>query len=260
MKDESGRLNRAHNQPPPMEIIPAIDLRGGRCVRLRQGDFDQETVFGHDPAESAACWEAEGASRIHVVDLDGARSGWPVNVESVRRIVQTVKIPCQLGGGLRDEATIAVWLEAGVDRLVVGTMALREPEWFSHMARAYPGRLLLGLDAREGRVAAQGWLELSTAPALDLARKFDRLPLAGIIYTDIARDGTLEGPNLEGIAALLSTVETPVIASGGIGDLGDLERLGALPLAGCIVGRALYEGRFTLGEAIRRVEQSRRTA
>jgi phosphoribosylformimino-5-aminoimidazole carboxamide ribotide isomerase len=236
-----------------MQLIPAIDLRGGRCVRLRQGDFDQETVFSDDPAEMAARWETEGAGRIHVVDLDGARSGRPVNIESVRNIVRRVGVPCQLGGGLRDQATIAVWLAAGVDRLVVGTRALEDPEWFSRMARAYPGRLLLGLDAREGRVAIAGWQEVSTTLALELALKFDHLPLAGVIYTDIARDGTLEGPNLAAIATLARSVRTPVIASGGVGALSDLERLAALPIASCIVGRALYEGRFTLGEAIRRV-------
>jgi phosphoribosylformimino-5-aminoimidazole carboxamide ribotide isomerase len=238
-----------------MQVIPAIDLRGGRCVRLRQGDFDQETVFGDDPAEMAARWESEGAARIHVVDLDGARSGRPVNIEPVRRIIERVRIPCQLGGGLRDEATIAVWLAAGVERLVVGTMALRDPAWFRHMTEAYAGRLLLGLDARDGKVASDGWLDVSSAPALELARTFDQLPLAGIVYTDISRDGTLEGPNLEGIAALATAVKTPVIASGGVGKLGDLELLAALPIAGCIVGRALYEGQIDLRQAIHRVEE-----
>jgi phosphoribosylformimino-5-aminoimidazole carboxamide ribotide isomerase len=238
-----------------MQIIPAIDLRGGRCVRLRQGDFDQETVFGDDPAEMAARWEAEGAMRIHLVDLDGARTGRPVNVEAVRQIARRVGVPCQLGGGVRDQATIAAWLEAGIDRLVVGTMALRDPAWFGRMAQAYSGRLLLGLDVRDGRVAVDGWFDVSTARALDLATEFDRLPLAGIIYTDIARDGTLAGPNLESITALAQSVQTPVIASGGVGELRDLELLAALPIAGCIVGRALYEGRFTLTEAIDRAQR-----
>ena len=179
-----------------MQVIPAIDIRGGHCVRLRQGDFDQETIFGDDPAAMAARWESEGAARIHLVDLDGAKAGRPVNVEAVRRILATVKVPCQLGGGIRDEATIAAWLEEGLDRIVVGTQALRDPDWFGRMTRAYPGRLLLGLDARDGQVAAQGWLEVSSVAALALAQEFDALPMAGIIYTDIARDGTLEGPNL----------------------------------------------------------------
>jgi phosphoribosylformimino-5-aminoimidazole carboxamide ribotide isomerase len=235
-----------------MQVIPAIDLRGGRCVRLRQGDFEQETVFGDDPTAIAERWASEGAARIHLVDLDGAKSGQPVNVEAVTEIVRQVGVPCQLGGGVRDQATIAAWLDAGVDRVVIGTQALRDPDWFARMAETYPGRLLLGLDARDGRVATQGWLELSGVAALTLAKQFDGLPMAGIIYTDIARDGTLEGPNLLAIDALAQTVRTPVIASGGVGELSDVERLTALPIVGCIVGRALYEGRFSLGEAIKR--------
>jgi phosphoribosylformimino-5-aminoimidazole carboxamide ribotide isomerase len=233
-----------------MQVIPAIDLRGGYCVRLRQGDFEQETVFDDDPVAVAARWEAEGATRIHLVDLDGAKAGRPVNIEAVERIIHRVGVPCQLGGGLRDEATIAAWLTAGIERLVIGTQALRDPEWFGEMAHAYPSRLLLGLDARDGRVATRGWLDLSNTVAVDLARQFDHLPLAGMIYTDIARDGTLEGPNVEAIAILCRVVRTPLIASGGVGQLHDLERLAELPLAGCLVGRALYEGRFTLSEAI----------
>jgi phosphoribosylformimino-5-aminoimidazole carboxamide ribotide isomerase len=233
-----------------MQVIPAIDVRAGRCVRLRQGDFGQETVFGDDPTAMAERWESEGAGRIHLVDLDGAKAGRPVNVDAVRQVVSRVGIPCQLGGGIRDEATIAAWLEEGLDRVVVGTQALRDPDWFGRMARAYPNRLLLGLDARDGQVASQGWLEVSGVAALALAQEFDPLPLAGIIYTDIARDGTLEGPNLGAIAALAQAVRTPVIASGGVGSLEDLERLAALPIVACIVGRALYEGRFSLAEAL----------
>jgi phosphoribosylformimino-5-aminoimidazole carboxamide ribotide isomerase len=237
-----------------MQVIPAIDLRGGCCVRLRQGDFEQETVFGADPAAMAERWEAEGAARIHLVDLDGARTGRPVNVEAVRAIVRRVRVPCQLGGGLRDQATIAMWLEAGLDRVVVGTQALRDPDWFGQMALAFPSRLILGLDARDGRVATEGWLDLSSVQAMTLAQQYDRLPLAGIIYTDIARDGTLAGPNFDAIATLARSVQTPVIASGGVGALDDVGRLAGLPLAGCIVGRALYEGRFTLAEAIDRAK------
>jgi phosphoribosylformimino-5-aminoimidazole carboxamide ribotide isomerase len=239
-----------------MRVIPAIDLRGGLCVRLHQGDYGRETVFGDDPEAIAARWETDGASLIHLVDLDGAKSGRPVNVEPVQRIVKRVSVPCQLGGGVRDEATISEWLVAGLDRVVVGTQALRDPEWFRVMARAYPGRLVLGLDAREGKVATQGWLETSTVVAASLAVQFEDLPLAAIVYTDIARDGTLEGPNLEATRALAERVRTPVIASGGVGSLKDLERLAALPIVGSIVGRALYEGRFSLAEAITRVEGS----
>jgi phosphoribosylformimino-5-aminoimidazole carboxamide ribotide isomerase len=234
-----------------MQVIPAIDLRGGLCVRLRQGDFDQETVFGADPVAVAARWEAEGATRIHLVDLDGAKAGRPVNIDAVSRIVQQIGVPCQLGGGIRDQATISGWLDAGVERLVVGTQALKDPEWFERMAETYPDRLFLGLDARDGRVATSGWLNLSSIVAVDLAKQFDHLPLAGIIYTDIARDGTLEGPNFEAIRALCRVVQTAIFASGGVGQLGDLERLAELPIMGCVVGRALYEGRFTLSEAIR---------
>src|SRR5208337_3758378 len=210
-----------------MRVIPAIDLRGGLCVRLRQGDYDRETVFSNDPALMAARWEAEGATLIHLVDLDGAKSGRPVNVGAVRRILE---------------------------RVIVGTQALRDPDWFRSMAENYPGRLVLGLDARAGKLATQGWLETSRVDATTLAEQFEGLPLAGIIYTDIARDGTLEGPNLDATRALAERVKTPVIASGGVGCLADLQRLARLPIAGCIVGRALYEGTFSLVEAIAHVE------
>ena len=232
-----------------MQVIPAIDLRGGCCVRLQQGDYGRETVFGADPAAMAAKWESEGASRIHLVDLDGARDGRPVNVEAVRSILATVKAPCQLGGGVRDEATIATWLEAGLDRVIVGTRALQDPPWFRSMVEKYPGRLTLGLDARDGRVATGGWLDVSHVEATTLALQFDDLPLAAIIYTDIARDGMLEGPNVETTESLARTLKTPVTASGGVGRLEDLARLAEGPVAACIVGRALYEGRFTLREA-----------
>jgi phosphoribosylformimino-5-aminoimidazole carboxamide ribotide isomerase len=236
-----------------MQVIPAIDLRGGRCVRLRQGDFQRETVFGDDPAAMAARWRADGAERLHLVDLDGAKTGSPVNAAAVERIVREVDVPCQLGGGVRDEPAIAAWLQAGLERVVIGTQALRDPDWFAQMAEKYPGRLLLGLDARDGRVATHGWLEVSDVTALALARQFDVLPIAGIIYTDIARDGMLGGPNVDATAALATAVQTPVIASGGVGELKDLERLAKLPIVGCIVGRALYDGRFSLVEALARV-------
>ena len=232
-----------------MQVIPAIDLRGGCCVRLRQGDYDQETVFGADPAAMAARWELEGATRIHLVDLDGAKAGRPVNVAAVRAILDRVHVPCQLGGGVRDEETIAAWLDAGLERVIVGTQALKDPAWFRAMIRTYPGRLVLGLDARDGRVATEGWLDVSTVEATALAEQFDDLPLAAVVYTDIARDGMLEGPNLAATDALARRLTTPVIASGGVGGLEDLARLAALPIAACIVGRALYDGRFRLSEA-----------
>lgn len=232
-----------------MQVIPAIDLRGGKCVRLRQGDYDQETVFGDDPAAMAARWEEQGAGRIHLVDLDGAKAGRPINVEAVRAILGRVNVPCQLGGGVRDAATIAAWLDAGVERVIVGTQALKDPDWFRAMILEHPGRLLLGLDARDGKVATAGWLDVSTVDATELALQFDDLPMAGVVYTDIARDGTLEGPNLAATAALAARLRNPVIASGGVAVLDDLQRLAALPLAACIVGRALYDGRFSLIEA-----------
>jgi phosphoribosylformimino-5-aminoimidazole carboxamide ribotide isomerase len=237
-----------------MRVIPAIDLRGGLCVRLRQGDYHRETVFSDDPGAVAARWVADGAQVIHLVDLDGAKAGRPVNIDSVRRIIERVAVPCQLGGGVRDRDTIAAWLDAGLDRVIIGTQALRDPSWFRAMIDAYPGKLALGLDAREGKVASDGWLETTSVDAATLAGQFDDLPLASIIYTDIARDGTLEGPNLEATAALARRFKTPVIASGGVGSLADLERLAGLPLCGCIVGRALYEGKFSLPEAIACVE------
>jgi phosphoribosylformimino-5-aminoimidazole carboxamide ribotide isomerase len=234
-----------------MQVIPAIDLRGGRCVRLRQGDYNRETVFSDDPAALAAHWEAEGAKRIHLVDLDGAKSGLPVNGDAVRAILKRVKAPCQLGGGIRDEPSIAGWLRAGVDRVIVGTQALKDPAWLRAMAQKYPGRLVVGLDAKGGLVATDGWLKESSVAAIDLAQEFDDLPLAAIVYTDIARDGMLSGPNLEATEALARRLKTPVIASGGIGSLEDLARLAALPVAACIVGRALYDGQFRLNEARR---------
>lgn len=232
-----------------MQVIPAIDLRGGCCVRLRQGDYDQETVFGDDPAAMAAHWEAEGAARIHLVDLDGARAGHPVNVDAVRAILDRVSVPCQLGGGIRDEATIDAWLAAGLERVIVGTQALKDPAWFRAMAIKFPGRLVLGLDARDGRVATGGWLDVSSVVAATLAEQFDDLPMASVVYTDIARDGTLEGPNLAATEALAVRLKTPVIASGGVGSLEDLARLSALPIVACIVGRALYDGRFRFRDA-----------
>lgn len=232
-----------------MQVIPAIDLRGGCCVRLRQGDYGQETVFGDDPAAMAARWESQGATRIHLVDLDGAKAGKPVNIEAVRAILKRVNVPCQLGGGVRDEDTIAAWLHAGLERVIVGTQALKDPAWFRLMAEKYPSRLVLGLDARDGMVATAGWLHVSSVAATELAEQFDDLPLGAVVYTDIARDGMLEGPNLAATNALARRLRTPVIASGGVGSLDDLENLAALPVTACIVGRALYDGRFGLQEA-----------
>jgi phosphoribosylformimino-5-aminoimidazole carboxamide ribotide isomerase len=179
-----------------MQIWPAIDLRGGKCVRLQQGDYQRETIFADDPAAMARHWIEQGAQCLHLVDLDGARDGRPVNADSVRAIVEAVDVPCELGGGVRDEATISHWLDLGLERLVVGTRALREPDWFRQMCRQFPLRLVLGLDAREGRVATEGWLETSEMTATELAKSYADAPIAAIIYTDIATDGMLAGPNL----------------------------------------------------------------
>lgn len=233
-----------------MEIWPAIDLRGGKCVRLRQGDYSRETVFGDDPAAMARHWAGLGARHLHLVDLDGAREGQPVNVASVQAIVQAAGVPCELGGGIRSEQTIGQWLDLGLTRLVIGTLALRQPEWFRQMCRKFPGRLVLGIDARDGRVAAEGWLETSELGAIDLARQFAMEPVAAIIYTDIAADGMMAGPNVAAMAQMQAVVALPVVASGGVTTKEDVVRLAAVPMAGCIIGRALYEGTLTLPDAL----------
>jgi phosphoribosylformimino-5-aminoimidazole carboxamide ribotide isomerase len=231
-------------------VLPAIDLRGGQCVRLRQGDYNQETVFGSDPAEIARRWVGEGAPYLHLVDLDGARAGRPVNGPAVRAVVRAAGVPCQLGGGLRREADIEEALGWGVARVVLGTRALKEPAWLEGVCRRFPGKVVLGLDARDGRVATDGWQEVSERPALDLARQCAGWPLAALVYTDVRRDGMLEGPNREALAELAGAVSVPVIASGGVTTRDDVRRLARLGLAGCIIGRALYEGRLSLREAI----------
>ena len=237
-----------------MEIIPAIDLRGGRCVRLRQGNYDDETVFGDDPAAMAAHWVSQGAERLHLVDLDGARAGRPGNLDCVRAILRRVQVPCQFGGGVRSNETVAELLAAGLDRVIVGTRALAEPAWFATLCRAFPGRVCLGLDARDGKVAVEGWTQTSTTAAADLARQMVELPLAAIIYTDISRDGMMGGVNLAAVREMKESVSTPVIASGGVTTLDDVQALAALGVAGCIVGRALYEGKLSLPDAIRRTQ------
>jgi phosphoribosylformimino-5-aminoimidazole carboxamide ribotide isomerase len=233
-----------------VRVYPAIDLRGGQCVRLRQGDYAQETVFGADPAAVARQWAEQGAEWLHLVDLDGAREGRPVNGASVRAIVQQAGIPCQLGGGLREQAHIEEALSWGVARVIVGTRALKDPRWCEEMCSLFPTKVAVGIDANQGRVAVSGWQEVSDVPAVELARTCARWPLAAIIYTDISRDGMLEGPNLEATTALAAAVSVPVIASGGVTSLYDVARLAQTGLAGCIIGRALYEGRLNLPEAV----------
>jgi len=234
-----------------VQIWPAIDLRGGKCVRLQQGDYRRETVFGEDPASMARHWVELGAECLHLVDLEGARSGQPANLASVEAILAAVAVPCQLGGGIRTEETICRLLGMGVARLVVGTQALRQPEWFRQMCHQFPGKLVLGIDARGGRVATEGWLQTSEVSALELARRYASLPLAAIVYTDIAADGMLAGPNFSAMAEMQRAVGLPVIASGGVTTVEDVARLAEIPMAGCIIGRALYEGTLSLPEAIR---------
>jgi phosphoribosylformimino-5-aminoimidazole carboxamide ribotide isomerase len=236
-----------------MQIWPAIDIRGGKCVRLRQGDYARETVFGEDPVRMARRWVDEGAACLHLVDLDGARSGAVENWASVEAVVEAVTVPCELGGGVRDEPTIARLLDLGLARVVLGTAALREPAWLRRMCQTFPGRLVLGIDARGGRVATEGWRQTSETTAIELASAFAHEPLAAIIYTDIETDGMLAGPNFAAIEEMAHAVELPVIASGGITSLDDVARLAELPLAGCIIGRALYEGTLKLADALAQI-------
>lgn len=233
-----------------MQIWPAIDLRGGRCVRLVQGDYDRETAYADDPVAMARQWAEQGAEFLHLVDLDGAKEGQPVNLESVRAIVRAVDITCELGGGIRDEAAIEELLQLGLSRLVVGTRALKSPDWFRQMCNKYPDKLVLGIDARDGMVATDGWLETSQTPAVELALQFADLPLAALIYTDIARDGMLTGPNLDAMCEMKQSVAIPVVASGGVGTTQDVTQLAKIPMAGCIIGKALYEGTVSLPEAL----------
>lgn len=233
-----------------MQVWPAIDLRSGRCVRLRQGDYGQETVFGEDPAAMARHWVALGAECLHLVDLDGAKDGAPANLASVRAIVATAGVPCELGGGIRTEEAIRQLLDLGLARLVIGTLAIKQPEWFRQMCRAFPGRLALGVDARNGQVATDGWLETSETTAVGLARQFADEPLAAVIYTDIATDGMLAGPNVAAMTEMQRAIDLPVVASGGVTTAADVAALAAVPMAGCIIGRALYERTLTLPEAL----------
>ena len=234
-----------------MQIWPAIDLRDGKCVRLQQGDYARETVFGEDPAAMARHWVDQGGEFLHLVDLDGARAGKVENWQSIEAILAAVKVPCELGGGVRDEATIARLLELGMSRVVIGTLAIKQPDWFRQMCQKFPGRMALGIDARGGLVATEGWLETSHVKAVDLAQSFAREPLAAIIYTDIDTDGMLRGPNVAQLAEMAAAVDVPVIASGGVATAEDVGSLTTIGVAGCIIGRALYEGTLTMTDALK---------
>jgi phosphoribosylformimino-5-aminoimidazole carboxamide ribotide isomerase len=233
-----------------MQIWPAIDLLGGKCVRLEQGDYARETVFSDDPAAVARQFERDGARHLHIVDLDGARAGKPVNLDAVQAILAAVDLECELGGGVRDEATIATLAPLGLARLVVGTAALKQPEWFRGMCEKYPGRLALGVDARNGLVATEGWLETSSTPAIELVEQFVGAPIAAVIYTDIATDGMLAGPNVAAMREMQAATSLPVIASGGVTTAADVADLAEAGLAGAIVGRALYAGTLSLRDAL----------
>ncbi len=236
-----------------MILFPAIDLKEGLAVRLEQGDMARATIFNRDPAAQAHTFETQGFQYLHIVDLDGAFAGKPVNAAAVERILETVAIPVQLGGGIRDMATIEGWLGKGVNRVIIGTAAVRDPELVKSAARAFAGRVAVGLDARDGKVAVQGWAETSEIAALDIARRFEDAGVGAIIYTDITRDGLLKGLNLDATIALADAVSIPVIASGGLASLDDVRALmapRASKLAGAIAGRALYDGRLDAAAAL----------
>lgn len=239
----------------PLTLYPAIDLKGGACVRLRRGAMAESTVYAEDPAAQARAFEAAGFTALHVVDLDGAFAGRPVNGDAVRAILRTVAMPVQLGGGIRDMAGIAAWLDCGISRVILGSAAVKNPALVRAAAAAFPGRIVVGIDARDGMVATEGWAETSTLAAHDLARRLEDVGIAAIIHTDIARDGMMAGLNLDATEALAAAVSLPVIASGGVAGIGDIRNLRAAAsrtpnIAGTIIGRALYDGTITPAEAL----------
>jgi phosphoribosylformimino-5-aminoimidazole carboxamide ribotide isomerase len=243
-----------------MILFPAIDLKEGRCVRLIQGDMAQATVFNDDPAAQAEAFARQGFAWLHVVDLDGAFAGRPMNVAAVEAILRRVTIPVQLGGGIRDLRTVEGWLAKGMARVIIGTAAVRDPDFVREAARLHPGRIAVGIDAKDGRVAVEGWAETSSMTAEDLGRRFEDAGVAAIVYTDIARDGILTGLNIPATLALADAVSIPVVASGGLASMADIERLlepDCARLAGAITGRALYDGRIDPAEALARIRQAR---
>jgi phosphoribosylformimino-5-aminoimidazole carboxamide ribotide isomerase len=243
-------------------LFPAIDLKEGVCVRLEQGDMARARTFNRDPAAQAHAFETQGFEYLHVVDLDGAFAGTPMNAAAVDRILEAVSMPVQLGGGIRDLATVEAWLGKGVTRVIIGTAAVRDPELVKTAARAFPGRVAVGLDARDGKVAVEGWAEVSELTVLDIARRFEDAGVAAIIYTDVARDGMLKGLNLDATIALGDAIALPVIASGGLASIEDVRALlapRARKLAGAIAGRALYDGRLDAAEALRLMRAGRAT-
>ncbi len=248
-----------------LTLYPAIDLKDGACVRLKRGDMDDATVYETDPAKQAARFQAAGSAWLHVVDLNGAFAGHPVNRDAVLTILQTARVPVQLGGGIRDMAGIETWLQAGVTRVILGSAAVKNPILVHQACKSFPGRIAVGIDARDNFVATEGWAETSTLPAQDLARRFEDAGVSAIIYTDIARDGMLCGLNLEQTIALSQALSTPVIASGGVSSLDDLRALRAAVahapgIEGVIIGRALYDGRLDIESALHILKSSQPSA
>jgi phosphoribosylformimino-5-aminoimidazole carboxamide ribotide isomerase len=241
-------------------LFPAIDLKDGLAVRLQQGDMARATVFNRDPAAQAHAFEQQGFRHLHVVDLDGAFAGKPMNGDAVERILETVGLCVQLGGGIRDMKTIEGWLEKGVNRVIIGTAAVRDPALVKEAAKKYPKRVAVGLDARDGKVAVEGWAEQSELTALDIARRFEDAGVAAIVYTDVARDGMLQGINWDVTIALADAISIPVIASGGLASIKDIQRMtqpDAKKLEGAIAGRALYDGRLDAAEALKLIRAAR---
>ena len=246
-----------------MILFPAIDLKEGLAVRLQQGDMARATVFHRDPAAQAQAFELQGFKHLHVVDLDGAFAGKPMNGDAVDRILETVGLCMQLGGGIRDMATVDAWLEKGVNRVIIGTAAVRNPALVKDAAKKYPGKIAVGLDARDGKVAVQGWAEISELSALDIARRFEDAGVAAIVYTDVTRDGMLKGLNLNATIELADAISIPVIASGGLASIEDIKALlapRARKLEGAIAGRALYDGRLDAAEALKLIRDARTAA
>jgi phosphoribosylformimino-5-aminoimidazole carboxamide ribotide isomerase len=244
-------------------LFPAIDLKNGQCVRLEQGDMARATVFNLDPAAQAKSFAAQGFEYLHVVDLDGAFAGKPVNASAVEGMLKAVKMPVQLGGGIRDLKTVQAWLDKGITRVIIGTAAVRDPELVKSAAKKFPGRVAVGLDARDGKVAVEGWAETSQVTVLEIARRFEDAGVAAIIFTDIARDGLLKGLNLDATVALADAISIPVIASGGLASIEDIKAMltpRAKKLAGAIAGRALYDGRLDPSAALALIRNARAAA